>query len=149
VARCRATLEFRPVVQKITKPLSLLATVAASTASAANGPLAPHLPPHLAPQLVVMAPIIVPIVGSDRLDGALHLKLVLAAADAAALERLTARLPVLRAVSIASAIEFSRLYASPRTAVNAAQLRSELIAALHAEDSDVADILIIEVSAVA
>ncbi|GHH23278.1 hypothetical protein GCM10008023_34060 [Sphingomonas glacialis] len=94
-----------------------------------------------------MAPIVVPIVGSDRLDGALHLKLVLAAADPAALARLTQRMPALRAASVAGAIEFSRLYASTRTPVDAARLRAILTAALRAEDADVADVLIVEVSA--
>jgi hypothetical protein len=104
--------------------------------------------PEGGPLLVEMGPIVVPIVGSGRLDGALRLKLVVSATDAAALARLTQRLPELRAVSVAGAIEFSRLYASPQTPVNAAQLRSTLTAALHAEDAGVADTLIVEVSAV-
>jgi len=102
-----------------------------------------------APQLVPMAPIIVPIVGSDRIDGALRLKLVLTAADAGALARLTERLPALRAATVASAIEFARLYVSPQTPVNAVQLRTALTTSLRTTDHDVADLLIIEVSAAA
>ena len=116
---------------------------AVASASAANAPLPQREPP----QLVVMPPIIVPIVGSGRLDGALHLKLVLAATDAPGLARLTQRLPALRAASVAGAIEFSRLYASPRAPVNAAALRTALTTVLRAEDGAVADILIVEVSA--
>ena len=129
-----------PIMRLALLPLAATAW----TASAANG----ALPPKATPQLVVMAPIVVPIVGSDRLDGALHLKLVLAATDAAALARVTKHLPVLRALSVAGAIEFSRLYASTRTPVDAVRLRAALTTALHAEDADVADILIVEVSAV-
>ncbi|MFM9977362.1 MAG: hypothetical protein ACKVOP_04865 [Sphingomonadaceae bacterium] len=101
------------------------------------------------PQFIAMDRIVVPIVGSGRLEGAMHLKIVVSATDAAALARLTSRLPELRAVSVAGAIEFSRLHASVRTPVNAAQLRAALTAALHATDEGVADALIVEVSAVA
>ncbi|WP_010219790.1 hypothetical protein [Sphingomonas sp. PAMC 26621] len=129
----------------LSKRLALLPLAAmAWTASAANSTLSPQG----TPQLVAMAPIIVPIVGSDRLDGALHLKLVLAAADATALARLTKRAPALRAVSVAGAIEFSRLYASTRTPVDAVRLRAALTTALRAEDAGIAEILIVEVSAV-
>ncbi|WP_157190209.1 hypothetical protein [Novosphingobium sp. Rr 2-17] len=128
----------------ILKRGALLAIAAtASSANAANNAPLPREPP----QLVVMEPIVVPIVGSDRLDGRLHLKLVLAAADASGLARLTQRLPALRAVSVAGAIEFSRLYASPRMPVNAVALRAALTKVLRGEDSAVADILIVEVSA--
>lgn len=111
----------------------------------ANGPAASED----GPMLVEMGPIVVPIVGSGRLEGAMHVKIVVSATDATALARLTQRLPELRAVSVAGAIEFSRLFASTQTPVNAVQLRSALNAALHATDEGVADTLIVEVSAVA
>lgn len=124
----------------ISKRLALLPAAATALAASAASPQG-------VPQLIAMAPIAVPIVGSDRIDGALHVKLVLAAPDASALARLTARLPALRAASIAGAIEFSRLYVSTRTPVNAVALRSALTAALRTEDGDVSDILIVEVAA--
>lgn len=102
-----------------------------------------------APQLVVMDPIVVPIVGSDRLEGALRMKLVLEAADPAALARITKHLPELRAVTVAGAIEFSRLYASAQTPVDAVRLRAALTDLMHAKDHDVSDILIVEISAAA
>jgi hypothetical protein len=108
--------------------LAMMAAATSAYADAADDAPRSHEPP----QLVAMAPIVVPIVGSDRLEGALRLKLVLEATDAAGLARLTERLPALRAVSLAGAIEFSRLYASPRTPVNAVVLRAALTAALHA-----------------
>jgi hypothetical protein len=102
---------------------------------------------HEPPQVLTMKPIVVPIVASDRLDGAFRMTVVLAAADEGALARLTQRLPELRATSLGEAIEFSRLHASPQMPVNAVQLRHELATALH--DSDVASVLITEVSATA
>lgn len=140
----RDPLEFDVIAHSLQKRLSLLAmTVTAANTGSTNGTLSPQL----SPQFVVMAPIIVPIVGSDRLDGALHLKLVLAATDATGLEHLTRHLPKLRALSVAGAIEFSRIYASPRTPVDAVRLRAALTTVLRAEDSALADILIVEVSA--
>jgi len=129
----------------LAKRLSILSVTATIWLTSVGNGAAPS---DGAPSLVPMLPIVVPIVGSGRLDGALRVKLVLAATDAAAAARLTQRLPELRAASVAGAIEFSRLYASSRTPVNAVQLRSALTAALHAEDAGVSDTLIVEVSAV-
>lgn len=102
---------------------------------------------HEPPQILTMKPIVVPIVSSDRLDGALRVTIVLTAPNEAALARLTQRLPELRATSVGEAIEFSRLYVSTQMPVDAAQLRHGLTTALH--DSDVASVLITEVSATA
>lgn len=102
---------------------------------------------HATPEFLTMPQIVVPIVGSDRIEGTLKLKLVLAAKDSASLAHLTERLPELRAVSLASAIEFSRLYASPQTPVDARRLSTDLTAALHAADPGIARVLIVEVSA--
>ncbi len=118
--------------------MALVANGGGSASSAGN-----------APQLVEMAPIVVPIVGSDRLEGALRLKLVVAASDSGALARVTKRLPALRAVTVAGAIEFSRLYASPQSPVDAVKLRTSLAGALRADNHDVADVLIVEISAAA
>lgn len=143
---CRLQLESGIAVLNLNKSLALLPIVVALlTASAARGSSASSAEP----QLLVMAPITVPIVGSDRLDGSLRMKLVIAASDPTALANLTERVPELRAVSVAGAIEFSRLYASARTPVNAVQLRAALTAALKADNPSVADVLIVEISAVA
>jgi hypothetical protein len=96
-----------------------------------------------------MAPLAVPIVGGDRLEGALRLKLMLAAKDEAGLARLTEELPQLRAVTVAGSIEFSRLYASSQTPVDVVQLSKDLTKALRAKSADVAEVLIIEVSTAA
>lgn len=125
--------------------LQIAAVAVATTASPADG----ALPPHATPQLVAMTQIVVPIIGSDQIEGALHLKMVLAATDATRLARLTARLPELRSVAIASAIEFSRLYASTQTPVNVAQLSAMLTSALRAKSPDVAEVLIVEISTAA
>jgi hypothetical protein len=102
---------------------------------------------HDVPQFLPMAPLVVPIVASDHLEGALRLKLVLTAKDAVSLARLTARLPELRAASFAGAIEFSRLFASAQTPVNAMRLRADLTTTLRAMDEGVDRVLIVEVSA--
>ncbi len=125
--------------------LQIAAVAVATSASPADG----ALPPQATPQLVAMAQIVVPIIGSDQIEGALHLKMVLAAADAARLARVTERLPELRAVAISSAIEFSRLYASTQTPVNVAQLSAMLTSALRTKSPDVAQVLIVEISAAA
>lgn len=120
----------------------------ATVAGAADGAAPEHAASeHAAPEFLTMDQIVVPIVGSDRIEGALKVKLVLAAKDAASLERLTARLPELRAVSVAGAIEFSRLFASPQTPVDALRLSADLTAALRAADPGIARVLIVEVSA--
>ncbi len=143
---CRGPKGVRPIVSLNSKRrLTLPFAIAAALACVGNSPAASPGDP----QLVAMGQIIVPIVGSGRLDGSMRLKLVIAATDAEALARLTERLPELRAITVAGTIEFSRLYASTQTPVNAAQLRSALKAALHAKDAGVADALIVEVSAVA
>ncbi|WP_033921460.1 hypothetical protein [Sphingomonas sp. 37zxx] len=126
---------------KLLSPAAV-ATVALS-GSAADG----AAPSQLPPQLVALAPVVVPIIGLGQIEGALRVKLVLAANDAEGLVRLTERLPALRAATIGSTIEFARLYASARAPVDAVRLRAELTTALKAENKDVADILIVEVSA--
>lgn len=138
----------RPEVGGRTIPrtcLKVVALAAFATAARASAVGAPSIP--LDPQFLTMPPIVVPIIGSDRIDGSLRLKLVLAASDTASLARLTERLPELRAVSVAGAIEFSRLYASPQTAVDARRLSADLTTALRAADPGIARVLIVEVSA--
>lgn len=91
--------------------------------------------------------IVVPIVDSARTTGALHLKLVLDATDAAAAARLTAQLPALRETALVTAIEFARLYASPLTPINAEQLSAQMTQALTPRAEGLAHVLLVEVSA--
>lgn len=122
------------------------ASLAVSVVPAAAGEaVARETPPKLLP----LQPIIVPIINSDRIEGALHVSLVLSAASDVGLERLTEREPKLRAALVAELIEFSRLYASTQMPVNAAQLRTLLTNASRAQDKEVADVLIVEISAMA
>lgn len=96
--------------------------------------------------LVSMGEIAVPIVDGARSDGILRIKLVLEAGDAAAAETLTAKLPVVRAATVAAALEFGRLYASPMMPVNAEQLAGDLKNALH-EAGGVHRVLVTQVAA--
>lgn len=88
--------------------------------------------------------IIVPIIESDRIDGALRFKLVLDAANPEAALRLKEITPQLRAVTISSAIEFARIYASGVAAVDVAQLTDDLTSALKSADPGVARVLVVE-----
>lgn len=97
----------------------------ATTAAASGGGEGAEV--HLVP----LEEIRVPIVDGARSDGILRIKLVLEASDAAAAEKLNAQLPVVRAASVAAALEFGRLYASPMMPVNAEQLAGDLKNALH------------------
>ena len=99
------------------------------------------------PHFAAMDQIVVPIVGSDHIEGSLRVKLVLAAKDAGSLDRITATMPELRAVSVAESIEFSRLYASPQTPVDAQRLSATLTTALRGANAGIARVLIVEVFA--
>lgn len=114
----------------------------AATAGADNGESV-TLEPHLVP----MQEIAVPIIDGDRLDGSFRVKTVLAADDAAAAERIEAALPRLRSASLAAALEFSRLYASPFRAVDAEMLSKNLTEALQSEEPGVTRALVVEVAA--
>ena len=97
--------------------------------------------------LVPMAEVEVPIVDADRVSGALRFKLVLDASDSAAAGRMSARLPDLRATTVAAALEFARLNASGLRAVDAEQLDRDLTAALKPVEPGLSRVLIVEVSA--
>lgn len=97
--------------------------------------------------LVPMDEIRVPVVEGSRADGTLQLKLVLVAKDAAAAEAAKADLPQLRAASLAAALEFARLYASPMLPVDAERLAADMIAAIHHQDDRICRVLVVEVMA--
>lgn len=96
--------------------------------------------------LVPLEEIRVPIVDGARADGILRLTLVLEASDAASAEALAAKLPVVRASTLAAALEFGRLYASPMMPVNAEQLAGDLQKALQRE-AGVQRVLVTQVAA--
>ena len=112
---------------------------ASAAASAADAGAEAHLVP--------MDALVVPIVDGGRSAGTLRIKLVLAAADAGAAERIAASLPPLRAASVGAALEFARLYASPMTPVNAERLAGDMTATLRAADAGVRRVLVVEVAA--
>lgn len=97
--------------------------------------------------LVSMDELRVPILDGDRAEGTLSIRLVLDMADDEAVERATVQLPALRAASLATAIEFARLYASPLMPVDAERLAGDLASALHHEDPAIARVLLVQVQA--
>lgn len=97
--------------------------------------------------LVPMETVTVPIVDSANVAGMLRFSLVLAAADGAAADRITASMPRLRAAALAAGLEFARLNVSPLRAVDAQQLDQALTAALRQAEPGVARVLITEVAA--
>ncbi len=126
------------------KAASLLALASTGSANAADG--GPADRPE--PQFVPMPLIVVPIVGADSIEGSLRFKLVLSAKDEAGKEHLTEKLPVLRAATVAGAMEFARLFASAQRPVDVGKLSSDLTKALRTADPQVDRVLIVEVSAV-
>lgn len=91
--------------------------------------------------------ISVPIAGTQRIEGTLRARIVLAASTPDAAAAMTERLPEIRAAAVSSMIEFSRLYATGLTAVDATQLRADMIAALRSVDPAIGNVLITEVAA--
>ena len=98
--------------------------------------------------LLPMTPFDVPIGEGDRSDGRLRLKLVLRAVDAADLERLRAEMPALREITLATASEFARLYATPFAPVNARLLARDMTVALRGRDPAIRSVLLVEIAAV-
>ena len=121
----------------------LLAGTGTVAATARGNTVDPTADPHL----VQMEEISVPIIDGDRLDGAFKLNVVLSMPDAAAAEHASADMPRLRSASLAAALEFSRLYASPMRAVDTELLSESLTEALQADGSGVSRVLIVKVAA--
>lgn len=97
--------------------------------------------------LVPIEEIRVPVVEGNRADGTLQMKLVLVAKDAASASEASADLPLLRATSVAAAIEFARLYASPMLPVDVKRLSEDMTAAIHHQDPRISRVLVVEVMA--
>ena len=91
--------------------------------------------------------VVVPVVGSNRIEGTLRIRMVVAVADAASATEVSARVAELRAASVAAAVEHSRLYVSAVAPVNAEQLRSDMDIALKETSAAVGNVLLTEVSA--
>ena len=119
------------------------ASFAAFSGEAKAGTEAPEREHHFVPLEAIEAPII----GLNRVEGALRVTLVLDAADAASAELIKARLPEIRAASVAASIEFSRLYASSFAAVDARKLSASMTAALKRAEPKIEQVLIVEVAA--
>jgi len=96
---------------------------------------------------VDMDEISVPIVDGSRVDGTLHVKLVIDAANADAASRLSENLPALRQAALSASLEFARLQASAFAPVDVSALDAALTGAISAVDKAGSHVLIVEVSA--
>lgn len=96
---------------------------------------------------VSMDEVTVPIIDGARADGRLRFQLVLEAKDPATAQALTAAMPVLRAAAVSAGVEFARLYASPRTPVDARRLAAQMTAALQAQRPGIRRVLLVQVRA--
>lgn len=100
------------------------------------------------PYFVALKEVTTPIFGASRIEGAMNVTLVVEALDTPAAAQVNTKMPELRAATLATVIEFSRLYASGFTPVNAEQLSADLNAALKRVDPSVSRVLIVKLSAV-
>jgi hypothetical protein len=99
------------------------------------------------PFFVALPEVIVPIIDSGRMNGRFRFGVVLNATDEAAAARLTADAPRVQSTLLASGIEFSRLYVSGLTPVDAGALAAELNRLVCEQYPDVSRVLIVNVSA--
>jgi hypothetical protein len=111
----------------------------ASFASSGAEPVELHLVP--------LEELSVPIVDSGRIDGTLRVKFVVNAADSGTADRLSERGPELRSLALGAATDFGRIYASGLAPVNAEILKQKTKAALQTAYPDIADVLVVQVSA--
>jgi flagellar basal body-associated protein FliL len=123
---------------------ALIAIAAGGLASASAS--APGVTP-VELHLVSLDELEVPIVDSGRLDGTLRVKFMVNAVDAHAADALEQRQPELRSLVLGAATEFSRIYASGLSPVNAEILKTKARAALQRSHPEIADVLILQVSA--
>lgn len=102
---------------------------------------------RMAPEFVAMDGITTPIFGESRIEGALSVTLVLQTANPAAAAALRKQLPQMRAVALSTTLEFSRLFASGFTPVDARRLSRSLNAALKPAFPGIGRVLIVKLSA--
>ncbi len=101
----------------------------------------------MAPEFVAMDGITTPIFGESRIEGALSVTIVLETANPAAAAALQRQLPQVRAVALSTTLEFSRLFASGFTPVDARRLSRSLNAALKPAFPGIGRVLIVKLSA--
>ncbi|MFC6622723.1 hypothetical protein [Novosphingobium panipatense] len=107
---------------------------------------AEELPPP-DPIFVSLEPIAAPIVDGGRVDGVLHLSIVIKAKSADDAAALGKNIPKLRAAALSAAIEFARLWTSRFTPVNVGRLAAMLKTSVKRADNAVDTVLIVKVSA--
>ncbi|MDB5722192.1 MAG: flagellar basal body-associated FliL family protein [Alphaproteobacteria bacterium] len=112
---------------------------ASAMASSSSPPAELHLVP--------LDELNVPIVDSGRLDGTLRVRFMVNTVDAASADALGQRLPELRSLALGAATDFSQIYASGMAPVNAEILKQKMRAALQHAHPEIADVLVIQVSA--
>jgi hypothetical protein len=146
--RSASSRRARRLAALLTASVATMATTAPTQAETKNaeGKKADPIPPP-DPSFLVMEPIDAPIVDSGRIDGVLHLSLAVKMKSAENATELAKRMPELRAASLAAAIEFARLHASPYAPVNVARLSAMMAPPIKQLDNQVEKVLIMQVSA--
>jgi hypothetical protein len=127
---------------------ALLLVAAALPAQAANTD--PRKPAELPPAdatFVPLQPIDVPIVDAGRIDGVLHVSIVVQARSEQDAAALTERMPELRAAALPAAIEFARLRASRFAPVDVSRLAETIAPPVRQVNAAIAKVLIVKVSA--
>lgn len=108
---------------------------------------AAELPPP-DPSFVTLTPIDAPIVDGGRVDGILHVSLVVKANSAGTAAELGKRMPELRAAALPATIEFARLRASRFTPVDVSLLAESIAPSVKRVDgAGIDEVLIVKVSA--
>ncbi len=139
-------IDARKTLRRVRPVIACTLAAAAATSAQAETKKADAVPAP-DPSFVVMEPIDAPIVDSGRIDGVLHLSITVKAKSAENAAELAKRMPELRAASLAAAIEFARLHASPYTPVNVARLSAMVAPPLKRLDKGIEKVLIVKVSA--
>ena len=121
---------------------AMLLVLAVAVATAAGRPVVRGPNPSA---FVPMDNIVVPIVDANHVEGTLDFILVIAASDDAAATRIKAASASMRSRAMTAGLEFSRLYATRLSAVDAPQLARELDKALKKDNDDVQKVLLVEV----
>lgn len=124
----------------------LLSSAIAATPAAATGKSSDTK--GAGPEFLPIPEITAPIFGESRIEGALSVTLVVQATDARAAAALKNQLPQLRTQALIATLEFSRLYASGYSAVDARRFSTMLNAALRPGHPQIARVLIVKLGAV-
>jgi hypothetical protein len=96
---------------------------------------------------VALEPIDAPIVDGGRVDGVLHVTIVVQAKTSEDAAGLAKRMPELRAAALPAAIEFARLRASRFAPVDVMRLAATLASPVKRIDHAIDKVLIVKVSA--